>query len=82
MNSTNKTLLAILVIVIVAVLGYYLLNGPDRRSTGERIGDAVDTLPQGVGKAADQLGDRSPGQKVGDALHDAGHKVDNAVNGH
>ncbi len=82
MNNTNKTLLAVLVIVIIAVFGYYLMNGPDRRTTGERIGDAVDTLPQGLGKASDQLGDRTPGQKMGDAVHDAGNKIDNAAKGH
>jgi len=78
----NKTLIAIVVIVLIAIFGYYLLNAPDRRTTGERIGDAADALPHGLGKAADQLGDRTPGQKIGDAARQAGDKVDRAVQEH
>jgi len=78
----NKTLIAIVVILLIAVFGYYLLNAPDHRTAGERIGDAADALPHGIGKAADQLGDRTPGQKIGDAAEHAGDKVDKAIQGH
>ena len=60
-------------------MAYSLLNAPDRRTTGERIGDAVDALPQGVDKAARQLGDRTPGEKIGDAAKDVGQDIKNGT---
>jgi hypothetical protein len=36
----------------------------DNRSGSERIGDAVEALPQGVDNAADKLGDQSPAENV------------------
>jgi len=69
-NTSNKGLLAVLVIVIVGVLAWGFLTMPDQRTTGERVGDAVDALPQGVDKAAEQLEKRTPGEKLGDAIKD------------
>ena len=54
---------AILVIAII-----FLLNLPDNRSSTERVGDAVEALPNGVDKAGDQLKDRNPVEKAGDAI--------------
>ncbi|MBI1276037.1 hypothetical protein GC177_08710 [bacterium] len=80
-NSLGKLLLALVVIAIIGFLGFAILTMPDNRTTGERIGDAVDALPQGVGKAAEQLEDRTPGEKLGDAVEDAGEKIkDNTQN--
>jgi hypothetical protein len=56
-ESQNKFLMTVVVVLAVGVTGYFLLNAPDRRTPGERIGDAVD-----------QLGDRTPAQKLGDAV--------------
>lgn len=75
MNDQNRTLIAVLVIVVLAVLAYGAMNMRDNRSTGERVGDAVDALPHGIGKAADQLGDRTPGEKLGDAVRETGDKI-------
>ena len=74
-NAQNKSLLALVAIVIVGALAWGLLTMPDRRSTGQKIGDAVDALPQGVDKAARQLEDRTPGEKLGDAVKDAGDDI-------
>ncbi len=65
-----KKLLIVAVIVIVAVLSYALLTMRDQRSAGEKIGDAIDALPQGADKAERQLEDRTPGQKLGDKIKD------------
>jgi hypothetical protein len=53
---------------LVVIVAVFLLNMPDRRSGTERVGDAVEALPNGVDKAGDQLKDRNPVEKAGDAL--------------
>lgn len=73
-SKNNKTLLTIVIVGIIAVLAYGVLTMPDRRTGGEKIGDAIDALPQGVDKAARQLEDRTPGEKLGDAVKDATDK--------
>jgi hypothetical protein len=65
----SKSLLTVGLVVILAVVGFYVLNAPDRRTPGERIGDAVD-----------QLGDRTPGEKLGDAVKDVGADLKKAPN--
>ncbi len=56
-QTQGKTLLTALLVVILAVVGYYILTAPDRRTGGEKIGDAID-----------QLGDRSLGERISDDL--------------
>jgi hypothetical protein len=80
MNSNTKTILAVLVIVIVALLGYGFLTMPDNRSGTQKVGDAIHDLGQGPDKAARQLENRTPGQKVGDAIKDTGDSMKNATN--
>jgi hypothetical protein len=75
MGNSTKGILSILVLLVLGVLAWGVLTMPDQRSTGQRIGDAIDALPHGVGKAADQLGDRTPGQKLGDAVKDTGQTI-------
>lgn len=75
MNEAYKWLLLIIVVIIAAILAYCLLTMQDRRSLTEKIGDAIHELPQGADKAERQLEDRTPGQKLGDAVKDAGDKI-------
>ncbi len=77
MNS--KTLIGILVIIVIALVGYWVLTMPDNRSTGDKISDAWHALPNGVDKAGQQLQDRTPGQKLGDAVKDTGDKVGDKI---
>lgn len=71
-SSNTKTWLTILVVAIVAAGGYAILTMPDHRTTGEKIGDAVDELGEGnLDNAARELEDRTPAQKIGDAVDDA-----------
>jgi hypothetical protein len=76
MNNTQyRTLIAVLVIAVLGVLAWGALTLPDQRSTGEKVGDAIDALPQGVDKAARELEDRTPGERLGDAVKDAGEDI-------
>jgi len=70
-SSLVRGLLALVVIAAVIFLAYGVLTMPDQRSTPDKIGDAVHELPNGVDKAGRQLEDRTPGQKIGDAVKDA-----------
>ncbi len=74
-NSGNglAIILAVLVIAILAVGAVYLMQ--DHRTGSERVGDAVEALPHGVGKAADKLGDQPPGKNVERNLGDAAQKA-------
>jgi hypothetical protein len=59
-NPLNpKSLPAILLLLIAVIVGYYLLNAPDRRNPAEKIGDAIQ-----------ELGNRTPGEKIKDAIDD------------
>ncbi len=62
-------------VVILAIMAYGVLTMPDNRTGAQRIGDAVAELPNGVDKAARQLEDRTPGEKVGDAVKDVGQDI-------
>jgi len=75
-SSTMKNLLILLVVVAVLGLAYTVMLGPDRRTTGEKVGDAIHELPHGLDKATDELSnDRTPGQKLGDAVRRTGDKI-------
>ena len=80
-ESLTKTLIAILVVAVIAILGYNFLTMKDNRSTTDRIGDAVHALPQGLDKASEQLEDRTPGQKLGDSVEDAGGTIKKDTSG-
>jgi hypothetical protein len=56
-------------VALVVIAAIFLLNLPDNRSGTERVGDAVEALPNGVDKAGDQLKDRNPVEKAGDAIN-------------
>lgn len=63
-------ILGIVAVIILVIAGYALLTMPDQRNTTEKIGDAIHELPQGVDKAARELEDRTPGERLGDAIKD------------
>ncbi len=66
--------------VLLLVGGYYVLNTPDTRSAGEKIGDAIDEMPNGLDKAARQLEERTPGDKLDDAAEDMGEDLKKSIN--
>jgi hypothetical protein len=75
-----RTILVLVVIGVIAVVGYLALNTPDQRTTGERMGDAVDAISDGVDKAGRQLEDRTAGEKLGDAIKDVGDDIKEKTN--
>ena len=62
--NNTKGILTIVLVILIGVIAYAALTAPDNRSTGERVGDAID-----------ELGDRTPGEKLGDAVEDAGEDI-------
>lgn len=76
----GKFLVTVGLVVVIGIIGYYVLNAPDRRSAGDKIGDAINELPNGVDKASRQLEDRTPGEKLSDAAKDAGDDLKKATN--
>ena len=75
MTQTYKTPLILIAVIILALLTYGALTMPDQRSMTDKIGDAFHAAPQGLDKAARQLEDRTPGQKLGDTVKDTGDKI-------
>jgi len=76
----KKLIPAVIVGLIVAIIGYYILNTPDQRDAGQKIGDAINELHNGPDKAARQLEDRTPGDKLEDAVKDEKKDVKKALN--
>lgn len=74
-QNNAKTILILLIIILLAVGGYLVLNRPDQRTTGERMGDAIDAIGDGVDTAGRQLEDRTPAEKFGDAVKDIGDNI-------
>jgi len=66
--AQGKSMLMFGLVAIAVVIGFYVLNAPDQRSAGDKIGDAIN-----------QLGDRTPGEKLGDAVEGAGADLKKAT---
>lgn len=79
-HSIGKMLLTLSLVVVIGFIAYSVMNTPDIRSTGEKLGDAIDELPNGVDKAARQLEDRTPAEKLNDVAKDAGDDLKKATN--
>lgn len=69
-SSTIRNLMIAVVAILVIGFGYVAMNQPDNRSVGQKISDAADELPN-LDKAGRQLEDRTPADKIGDAVKDA-----------
>lgn len=81
-DSNNKSTMIVMIIAVVALLAiisYALIQAPDRRTTGEKLGDAVNNITDGVEDAGRSMQNRTPAQKIGDAVEDAGDKVERAT---
>ncbi len=74
-KETYKKPVIIILGIAIALLAYGFLTLPDQRTATEKVGDAINELPQGIDKAGRQLEDRTPGEKLGDAVKDAGDKI-------
>lgn len=75
----NKFLMIVILVVVIGIAAY-VLNAPDRRNPVQKLGDAIEQLPNGTDKAARELKDRTPGEKLHDAIKDAGDDVKKSTN--
>ena len=80
MKRSNGSMLIFAAVLVLGALSYYVLTTPDRRSAGQKIGDAVDALPDGMNKASRELENRTPAEKLGDAAKDIGKDIKKATN--
>jgi hypothetical protein len=79
-KTSNNFLLTASLVLIFAIGAYYVLNAPDRRNAGEKMSDAINELPNGLDKAGRQLESRTPADKLGDAVKDAGNEIKKSTN--
>lgn len=70
MSKNTQTILIILAVVLVIVVGYSMMTQPDDRNPVQRVGDAVEELPN-TGEAAEELENQSPADQAADAIDDA-----------
>jgi len=75
----NSKLLGALLLIVIIIGGYFLLTMPDQRTGTQKVGDAIHELDKGPTAAGRQLEDRTPGQKLGDSIKDAGDSVKNST---
>lgn len=72
MSKTTKNFMIIAAIVIIAALAYTVMTTRENRTMGEKLDAAVEKLDDGgVDDAARELKDRTPAEKVEDAVKDA-----------
>lgn len=69
-SNTSRLVISILVVVLLIAAGYWFVT-PKERTLGEKVNDAAGELSNGVKGATDALQDKSPAEKVGDAVKDA-----------
>lgn len=71
--------MALIVLAVIVVLAgiFYLSNYRDNRTFGQRMDEATEDLSSGngIGDAVDNFHDRTPAEKVGAAIEDAGDKI-------
>ncbi len=81
-TQKQSAALALASVAFVALLGlgYMILSMPDQRSMGTKIDNAIEALPQGLDKAAEQLNDRTTGEKIEDAAQNLRNDVNKSLN--
>ncbi|MCC7305155.1 MAG: hypothetical protein IT558_02735 [Alphaproteobacteria bacterium] len=71
MNRNTTIIIVTLLVLVLGFAAFNALNAPDTRSPGEKLGDAVDQLDNGVDNAARELEDRTPAERIKDDINDA-----------
>lgn len=74
-QNLNKSRLMNLLFVLLAVSALAFVTACEEPTTGEKIENAADDFTDGVEDAAEELQDRSAGEKAGDAVEDAGEEI-------
>ncbi len=70
-----KMILGVLAVILLGAITWNMYGMPDNRSTGERLGDAISALPNGVDAASHELKDKTPTDKLGDAVKKVGEDI-------
>ena len=72
-SNNSRFIIGGLIVALLAVIAFGVLNMPDRRTPGQKVGDAIGKLSdgQGVDDAARELKSRTPGQRIEDGVKDA-----------
>jgi hypothetical protein len=71
MNKNTRNIVIVIVLIVIAFAAYKVLNAPDQRSGGEKLGDAIGKLDEGVDDAGRELEDRTPAERIKDDINDA-----------
>ncbi len=79
-SSQTRTILITIAVLIMIMIGYSVMTTPDQRDVGQKIDDAIDELPNGIDKAARELEDRTPAEKMEDAAGDIKEDIQNSTN--
>ena len=74
-----KTVYLVVIVALIAIVAIVGLNMQREETPGERIGNAVDEMGDGMEDAAEEMQNRSPMEKVGDSIEDAGEEVNESM---
>jgi hypothetical protein len=79
-NNTIVYILALVAVTVIALAAIMYYSDARRPATvGERIEAAADEMAEGVDNATERMQDRTPAEKVGDAIEDAGDRVQDSM---
>lgn len=81
-NNGSNTIMYILALVAATIIALAVImhyTRKDDASLGSRIEAAADDMAEGVENAAEEMQDRTPAEKAGDAIEDFGDRVEKAV---
>lgn len=70
-NKNIPLIIGVIAVLVVGFVAYAALTAPDQRSTGEKVGDAVGKLDEGLDDAGRELEDRTPAERISDEVQDA-----------
>ena len=80
MKRSSGAMLIFAAILVLGTLTYIVLNQSDNRSSAQRITDAFDELDDGFDNASQQLRNRTPAEKLGDAAKAARNNIKKVTN--
>ena len=75
-NNTVVYILALVAATVIALAAIMYYSDARKPATlGEKIEAAADDIAEGVDNAGERMQDRTPTEKVGDAIEDAGDNI-------
>jgi hypothetical protein len=74
-QNLNKVRFMNLLFAAMAIFALTFVAACDEPTAGEKIENAADEFGDGVEDAAEEMQDRSTGEKIGDAIEDTGEEM-------